>query len=77
MVHSKIPNVRPIFTSINIKDLEKELVAALYEQRSYERQILQYSPESSAPHDLRDAFFAARVRVNQIEKKIRLLRHSF
>ncbi len=67
----------PLLPCHLIKDLEEQLVYALYEQRSHEQEILQYSPESSAPKELRDAFCASRVKVNKIEKEIRLLKYSF
>lgn len=59
-----------------LEDLEEELVAALYEQRSLEFQIMEYTPQDSAPQDLRESFRGARVRVNQLEAKIRYLKHS-
>jgi hypothetical protein len=71
------PKVSPIFSFHQIQGLEENHIAALYEQRYCERQILQYSPESSAPQELKDAFCAARVKVNLLENKIRRLRHGF
>lgn len=71
---TKGPALLPVHA---IEDLEEKLVAALYEQRSLEFQILEYEPQSSAPQALRDAFCTARERVNQIEARIRALKYGF
>jgi len=64
-----IPKIKgpPLLPLHLLEDLEEELVQALYEQRSCEFQILKYSPQSCAPQELRDAFCAARARVNEID----------
>jgi hypothetical protein len=71
---AKGPALLPIHV---IEDLEEELVTALYEQRSLERRIMDYSPQTSAPSELKDSFCRARVNVNKIEGKIRLLKYAF
>lgn len=71
---SKGPALLPIHA---IEDLEEELVSALYEQRSLEYKILQYQPQTSAPQELIDLFCSAKVKVNQIETKIRMLKYAF
>lgn len=72
------PEVLPtIFPSHALADLDQDLVDALYEQRSLEYQILQYDPQASAPQHLKDAFCAARVRVNKTESRIRNLKYGF
>jgi len=71
---AKGPALLPIHV---IEDLEEELVTALYEQRSLERRIMEYSPQTSAPSVLKDSFCAARVRVNQIEMQIRMHKYKF
>ena len=71
---TKGPALLPIHV---IEDLEEDHVSALYEQRHLESQILQYIPQESAPQQLRDAFCAARVKVNQIETAIRLRKYGF
>ena len=60
-----------------ITQLEKELISALYAQRSIEFEILSYSPQESAPEDLRARFCKARVRYNEVERQIRLLKYGF
>jgi hypothetical protein len=71
---AKGPALLPIHV---IEDLEEELVTALYEQRSLERRIMEYSPQTSAPCELKDSFCRARVRVNQIEMQIRMQKYKF
>lgn len=72
------PEVLPLFNTYDLLDgLERDLIQTLYQQRSLEYQILQYAPETSAPCELREAFCNARVKVNDIECKIRMLKHDF
>jgi hypothetical protein len=74
------PPVAPVFPLVSehgIKDLESELVAALYTQRSLEEQLLFYETQASAPADLRKQFFESKRLVQDIELKIRRVRHSF
>ena len=57
--------------------LEEELVTAIYEQRSWEEEILSFVPQSSAPPHLIQSFTESKIRVQEIERKIRQLRYSF
>ena len=61
----------------SIKDLEGQLIEALYEQRLIESKILEYDRKSRVPQDLVEELCAARVRFNGIERKIRLVRYGF
>jgi hypothetical protein len=70
--------VLPLFLASNaVDELEGELITALYEQRSLEHEIMKYEPQTSAPQELRSAFCSARVKVNRIELRIRMMKHSF
>jgi hypothetical protein len=72
------PKVLPLFNTYDLLDgLERDLIQALYQQRSLEYQILRYAPETSAPCELKEEFCNARVKVNDIERKIRMLKHNF
>ncbi len=77
LMNKCIKKAPPFLPHHFIEDLEEKLIEALYEQRSYEYEILKYTPESSAPQELRDAFCAARVRVNEIEASIRIRKYGF
>ena len=57
--------------------LEEDLVAAIYEQRTWEQEIMSFVPQSSAPSQLIQSFTESKVRVQDIERKIRQLRYSF
>jgi hypothetical protein len=69
--------IAPLFDARSLSDLELELVDALYAQRSHEREILNYEPESSAPSELLRAFTASKLKVQGIELLIRRRRHGF
>jgi hypothetical protein len=60
-----------------IHEFEEQLVAALYQQRHWEEQIMLFSPQSSAPSDIIQAFNQSKVLVQHLERRIRLIRHSF
>ena len=64
-------------TGISIKDLEEELVAAIYEQRHWEQEILCFSPQSKAPAHVIQSFNASKLKVQEIELKLRKLPHFF
>ena len=68
---------RPFFDYQKIKDLEEELVRALYAQRALEEQISPYKPQSSAPGVLIQSFIDSKKKVQGIEMEIRRLRYSF
>jgi hypothetical protein len=74
------PPVAPVFPLLSerlIKDLESDLVAAMYAQRSLEEKLLSCETQASAPTDLRKQFFESKRLVQGIELKIRRVRHSF
>ena len=58
-------------------ELEEQLVAALYQQRHWEEQIMTFSPQSSAPSDIIQSFNKSKLLVQDLESKIRLIRHAF
>jgi hypothetical protein len=73
-------SVIPVFSIDNgraLKVLEDDLVAALYVQRSLEERLLSYEPQASAPSELRKQYAKSKVNVQEIELKIRRIRHSF
>jgi len=57
--------------------LEEDLVEAIYEQRTWEQEIMSFVPQSSAPPHLIQSFTESKIRVQDIERKIRQLRYSF
>ena len=61
----------------HLEDLEAELISRLYALRDHERQILAYSPQTSAPAELREAYRSAKLDVQQLEVMIRRIRHGF
>jgi hypothetical protein len=60
-----------------LEDLEQELIQQLYVLRDLEEQILACTPQTRAPAALREIYREARVRLNQLEVRIRQLRHGF
>jgi hypothetical protein len=64
-------------TRQTIEELEEELVAALYQQRHWEEQIMTFSPQSSAPSAVIQFFNQSKLKVQEIELKLRQVRHSF
>ena len=64
-------------TRQSIKELEEQLVAALYQQRHWEEQIMTFSPQSSAPSNFIQSFTQSKLLVQDLERRIRLIRHSF
>ena len=57
--------------------LEEDLVEAIYEQRTWEQEIMSFAPQSSAPSHIIQSFTESKIRVQGIERKIRQLRYSF
>jgi hypothetical protein len=72
-----IAPVFPLLSERTIKELESELVAALYAQRSVEDRLLSCEPQTSAPAELQKQLVESKRCVHGIELKIRRLRHSF
>jgi hypothetical protein len=71
------PAVISLFDTRPIGDIEEELIEELYRRRSYEIQIADYHPQSSAPAELIKKFINSKKRVQGIERQIRLRRHGF
>jgi hypothetical protein len=76
-MRSLVSHVAPLFDARSLSDFERELVDALYEQRYYEKRILSYEPQSSAPSELVTAFTASKLKVMRIECDIRRRRHGY
>ncbi len=64
-------------TRQTIQALEEQLIAALYQQRHWEEQIMTFSPPSSAPSDIIQSFNQSKLLVQDLERRIRMIRHSF
>ena len=64
-------------TRQTIEALEEQLVAALYQQRHWEEQIMTFSPQSSAPSAIIQSFNQSKLLVQDLERRIRMIRHSF
>lgn len=64
-------------TRQTIEGLEEELVAAIYQQREWEQQIMSFNPQSDAPAGIVQSFTLSKLRVQEIELKLRQVRHSF
>ena len=64
-------------TRQTIEGLEEELVAAIYQQREWEQEIMSFNPQSDAPPGMVQSFTLSKLRVQEIELKIRQVRHSF
>ena len=64
-------------TSQTIEALEEELVAAIYQQREWEQEIMSFNPQSDAPVHFVQSFIQSKLKVQELELKIRQVRHSF
>ncbi len=69
-------------TRQTIEALEEELVAAIYQQREWEQEIISFNPQSDAPAHIVHSFNQSKLRqsklrVREIELKLRQVRHSF
>ena len=64
-------------TRQTIEALEEELVDAIYQQREWEQQIMSFNPQSDAPAHVVQSFTKSKLRVQEIELKLRQVRHSF
>jgi hypothetical protein len=64
-------------TRQNIEALEEELVDAIYQQREWEQEIMSFDPQSDAPAGIVQSFTQSKLKVQEIELKIRQVRHSF
>jgi hypothetical protein len=64
-------------TRQTIEALEEQLVAALYQQRHWEQEIMSFNPQSDAPAHIVQSFTQSKLKVQEIELKIRQVRHSF
>ena len=64
-------------TRQSIEALEEELVAAIYQQREWEQEIMSFNPQSDAPVDVVQSFIQSKLKVQEIELKLRQVRHSF
>lgn len=64
-------------TRQTIEALEEELVAAIYQQREWEQEILSFNPQSDAPAGIVQSFTQSKLKVQEIELKLRQVRHSF
>jgi len=65
------------FLDQTITNLEEELVVALYKRRQLEEEILVYVPQSSAPSHLIESFIQSQLIFQDLERKIRMIRHSY
>jgi hypothetical protein len=64
-------------TRQTIEALEEQLVAALYQQRRWEEQIMTFSPQSDAPAGTVQSYNQCKLKVKEIELALRQVRHSF
>ena len=64
-------------TRQSIEGLEEELVAAIYQQREWEQEIMSFNPQSDAPSHIVQSFTQSKLKVQELEFKIRQVRHSF
>jgi hypothetical protein len=64
-------------TRQSIEALEEELISAIYQQREWEQQIMSFNPQSDAPAQIVQSFTQSKLRVQEIELKLRQVRHSF
>jgi len=64
-------------TNQTIKALEEELIAAIYQQREWEKEIMSFNPQSNAPAHVIKSFTQSKLKTQEIELKIRQVRHSF
>ena len=68
---------RALFAYQEVEDLEEELVKTIYIQREWEKEIMRFMPEDSAPKYLLEKFTATKLYAQEIELKIRKLRYDF
>ena len=64
-------------TRQGLEVLEGELVDALYQQRLWEDNIMLFSPQSLAPTHVIQSFNKSKLLVQDIERRIRMIRYSF
>jgi hypothetical protein len=64
-------------TRQSIEALEEELVAAIYQQREWEQEIMSFNPQSDAPSHIVQSFTQSKLKVQELELKLRQVRHSF
>jgi cell division protein FtsL len=64
-------------TRQSIEVLEEQLVAAIYQQREWEQKILSFNSQSDAPAHIVQSFTQSKLKVQEIELKLRQVRHSF
>lgn len=64
-------------TRQGLEALEGELVDALYQQRLWEDKILLFSPQLLAHTHVIQSFNKIKLLVQDIETRIRMIRHSF
>ena len=64
-------------TRQSIEALEAELIAAIYQQREWEQQIMSFNPQSDAPSHIVQSFTQSKLKVQELELKLRQVRHSF
>ena len=64
-------------TRQSIEALEEELIAAIYQQREWEQQIMSFNPQSDAPSHIVQSFTQSKLKVQELELKLRQVRHSF
>lgn len=72
-----IPKISPLFNPSLLKELEADLVSALYLQRRYVEDLAAYRPTSKAPTELKELFIASKRAVHDLELRIRRLRHGY
>ena len=68
---------RAFLRSHQIEDLEIELTNAVYQQRSNEDYLILYEPQSSAPRELIANFISSKLKVQELELKIRHLKYRY
>ena len=68
---------RAFLLSHQIEDLEIELANALYKQRSNEDYLILHEPQSSAPREIIANFISSKLEVQELELKIRHLKHRY
>ena len=64
-------------TRQTIEELEEKLIAAIYQQREWEQKIMSFKPQSDAPAHIVQSFNLSKLKVQEIELKLRQVRHSF
>jgi hypothetical protein len=64
-------------TRQTIEQLEEKLIAAIYQQRDWEQKIMSFKPQSDAPAHVVQSFNLSKLRVQEIELRLRKLRYLF